>query len=822
MQDGDLLRDYADHKSDAAFTQVVERYLNFVYSACRRMLGDAQLAEDATQIVFLSLAKHAPALRGKTSVGGWLYTAARFTCGNLRRQEMRRRSYEEQAGREMMNAGSTEDDWSEIAPLLEDAMQSLRPPEREALILRFFQGCSLQETGEALGVSEEAARKRMGRALDKLRAYFVRHGVAMSVAAMTAVIADRAVEASPITALVVVHSVKAASIAGVAGSSIAMGSEGVLRMMWITRAKTAGAIATVLIGGLAAIAGAHELQKRALTASARTVMPSVPPGAQTVKLADGIAVSLLAVCPNLNGSGEQWWNADGKWLTDIPSLNNGFRTVQYETSTAGRPLSLLLSITGPDRYYVGSVGYVVDPDGQLDKQGYLVKGAPIDGGWISKNEASTSLMRVGLPPDTKTFDYWFGLATGRWETAVVTKYAAPRAGEIFHTKNRFGHSVVVTLSDRPTVGYQDLKKTWHTQSLLGASPPLGAVDRWVTAVDAQGHDVHFGFPEVDKHGLRTVMMQPEDLAKIAEFRLQTRPYVWAEFKNVPAQATMPARPQVLIDTPAPLPRYTHMFQSGVGIQLTAVHRFIAEGGEWWRPDGQTLPGAVRGYDQTANGIEVDAHPRIIAYTLTGPATATCNIVWKSTRADRVTIPMPSLEEKVHRSHADGDYGLNYYSQYHDNSVKTDVKVGLAGGPWKTVVAKDVDFTPEKLAHRDIDPQRDNDGDVSPKIGPDIRIDFKDANGRLHDDLLLAKTDFNAWAYRLVAVMTDGTQTPLTANGDRCVVNDWYKTYNLAFDPKSNLWSYNKDVDLSKIRQIRVQTRPYEWTEIPGVVLKPGE
>jgi len=818
MHDGELIRDYVDRKSEAAFTQLVERYLNFVYSACRRMLDDAQLAEDATQIVFLSLAKHAPSLRSKVSVGGWLYTAARFSCSNLRRGKQRRETYEEQAARETMNGNSIDDGWKEMAPLLEDAMQSLRPADREALILRFFQGCSLQETGEALGVSEEAARKRMGRALDKLRAYFVRHGVTLSGALLVAIITNRAVEAAPITAAGIMHSVKSALVIGAAGSSITSGSEGVLKMMWLGKAKAASAVAAVIIGGAVAVAAAHGLHKTVPPALVPVnVRVTVPDSARAVKLPGGITVDLVAINPTVDGNGEQWWDADGKWLSEAPGRNNAFHHVHYESGMEGNPLSLLLKITGPDRSKVGTIGYVVDPDGQMDNLGYIVKGAPEEDGWISSRESATGCMPIRLPADMKTFDYWFGVADGPWYTTATTRFAAPKLEQLYRPSERFASSVIVTLGDHPEISYKDASMKWHRQSLLGASAPLGAVDRWVTAVDADGKDIQFNSPQTDRHGVRSVTMDPEDLAKVAEFRLQTRPYMWAEFKDVHAKPLIPAPTRVLVD-PMALPAYKHTFDSGIGIQLTVVHRFPLEGGEWWLPDGQALSGTPRSYQQeSSSGATANAHVRIIGYTLSGPPGSTCNIVWRARGTeDSHSDSLPGRELDVNRA-LDRTDGLRYYNEYPANPATTDLKVGLAGGPWKTVATKDVQFTPEKLAHRDVKAEDDEAGDITIKMGSDIRLQYMTPDFSPGDELI-ATPDLSKMAYRLVFVMQDGSSIPISESGQSVD----YRLYSFAFDHKSSVNLHNPNVDITKVRQIQVQSRPYEWTKFPGVALKPGK
>jgi len=257
MHDDKLLKAYVESKSDAAFTRLVERHLNFVYTICRRELGNPQLAEDAAQIVFLSLARKAPALRRNVVLAGWLFTASRMACANLRRQETRRRRYEERAAMEAMMAEQPEE-WNDVEPLLQDALSSLKDTDRNAILLRFFEGMSLRETGVALGTSEDAARVRVNRAVEKMRRYLAKHGVSVTGASMTASLAQHAVDAAPISPASIVQGINAATAAG-AACSIAAGSTGVLRMFRIIKIKSllAGTAFTACCWSAVAIAGTH-------------------------------------------------------------------------------------------------------------------------------------------------------------------------------------------------------------------------------------------------------------------------------------------------------------------------------------------------------------------------------------------------------------------------------------------------------------------------------------------------------------------------------------------------------------------------------------
>lgn len=178
MDEWQLLRQYVEQNSQAAFASLLERYINLVYSTCLRELRDPTLAEDVTQAVFLILARKAGKIRRGTILSNWLYQTARFAARNARQQEARRQNYEQQAAGEMMRdmmhemAPDKGVGWQELEPLLHEALDSLSTRERQVVLLRFFEGKSLRETGEALNISEEGARKRVGRAIEKMRQFF--------------------------------------------------------------------------------------------------------------------------------------------------------------------------------------------------------------------------------------------------------------------------------------------------------------------------------------------------------------------------------------------------------------------------------------------------------------------------------------------------------------------------------------------------------------------------------------------------------------------------------------------------------------------------
>ncbi len=248
VNDMALLREYDRLGSEEAFARLVKKHVHLVYSVALRRVGVPAHAEEITQVVFVILARKARSLRHDTILEGWLHETARLTALDFLRRERRRQHREQEAFMES-SLHSQRDDrtWDRLAPLLDEAIGRLGSKDRNAVMLRFFKGSSVREVAETLGINENAAQQRILRAVEKMRLYFSKRGVAIPAAGITAAISAHSVQAAPGA---LAHSVTALAMAKGAGASASTLAliEGKSKLMtWIN-------LKTGIVAGVAAAA----------------------------------------------------------------------------------------------------------------------------------------------------------------------------------------------------------------------------------------------------------------------------------------------------------------------------------------------------------------------------------------------------------------------------------------------------------------------------------------------------------------------------------------------------------------------------------------
>jgi RNA polymerase sigma factor (sigma-70 family) len=195
--DSQILREFATRRSEAAFNELTRRHLNMVFGAAFRATEDRAAAEEIAQDVFVILAKKAAWLQKEGSLAGWLYRTTLLKTQEWRRSEWRRRKREEAAGDLETTMKTTDGSEAPLLCALDEALMELREGDRKAILLRYLEGRNHREVGAVLGIGEDAARKRVDKAMDQLTAFFRRRGFAVGSAAALATLLAGSSQAAP-------------------------------------------------------------------------------------------------------------------------------------------------------------------------------------------------------------------------------------------------------------------------------------------------------------------------------------------------------------------------------------------------------------------------------------------------------------------------------------------------------------------------------------------------------------------------------------------------------------------------------------------------
>lgn len=257
-EDPILLQRYLRQGDEAAFAELVQRYVDLVYGAALRQAGgDTRRAEEIAQVVFTRLARKAGELTQHPTIAGWLHTTTRFVASEARRAAERRQKHEAEAEtmREATNDPAAGADWGKLRPVLDETLGELSDADREAIALRFFAHRPLAEIGAALRISENAARMRVERALEKLRSRLAQRGITSTSAALSLVLAQEAALAAPagLSANIVGHALAGATAGGAVGGAGV--TTGLLQIMSTTKVAMS-ALAVLGLAGLGV--GFHE------------------------------------------------------------------------------------------------------------------------------------------------------------------------------------------------------------------------------------------------------------------------------------------------------------------------------------------------------------------------------------------------------------------------------------------------------------------------------------------------------------------------------------------------------------------------------------
>jgi RNA polymerase sigma factor (sigma-70 family) len=243
-RDLDLLGQFTRDHSQDAFTALVNRHVNLVYSAALRQVRSPQLAEEVSQSVFSDLARNAGKLKPDTILTAWLYQVARRTAIDVVRREARRQ-LREQIASEMNAMNATTADWTHIEPFLDEAMHTLDETDRAAVLLRYFENKSLREVGATLGTSDDAAQKRVSRGVERLREFFTKRNVTVGAGGLVVLISANAIQAAPAGLAAGISSAALAAAATGTGTTLTL-----LKLMTMTKLQAA-IIGAVVVAGVA-------------------------------------------------------------------------------------------------------------------------------------------------------------------------------------------------------------------------------------------------------------------------------------------------------------------------------------------------------------------------------------------------------------------------------------------------------------------------------------------------------------------------------------------------------------------------------------------
>lgn len=262
--DSQLLLAYADQGSEAAFAELTHRYINLVYSAALRMSVEPHLAEDVAQRTFVALAKSARELSSRPVLSGWMHRTAQNIAAESIRAEVRRHAREQQAAAMNTTDSSNDARWEDISPHLDTAVGELSESDRDAVLLRYFENKSAREMAVTLGVSEEAAQKRVNRAVERLRAVFGQRGITLGAGALAAISAN-AIQAAP-ASLALTFST-AGAMAGISGAIVSAATTtapniALQTMTWINAKTITSALVTgILVGGTVYITQKQQMER---------------------------------------------------------------------------------------------------------------------------------------------------------------------------------------------------------------------------------------------------------------------------------------------------------------------------------------------------------------------------------------------------------------------------------------------------------------------------------------------------------------------------------------------------------------------------------
>jgi RNA polymerase sigma factor (sigma-70 family) len=383
--DGELLRQFAATHDEACFEQIVQRHIGFVFAVCLRRLRDPHSAQDATQAVFIALARKAAAVARAPSVIGWLHRSTCYETYNLMRSQANRIARETEALCLGTISSQAAPETTAIEAILDEVLHQLPNHDREAILARYFSGQSYLQIGATFRLSENAARMRVDRALSKLRDRLQRRGITSTAAALAVALPACASTPVPAGMAMVVSS------GSVAGAAAALGA--VSFWAFMSTAKIAASAAVIVAIASTAFQYHHARQLEAELASAQEERAATTKQIGALKLqinalkecfpeqqgpaqgapVFGVAATPPKLAPGITPKAPNGWHKNG-------SANNFYEVGVDETQPWGGMPSAYAKSTGPVDGQFGGMMQTISGEMYKNQRVQL-------SGWIKTEEA---------------------------------------------------------------------------------------------------------------------------------------------------------------------------------------------------------------------------------------------------------------------------------------------------------------------------------------------------------------------------------------------------------------------------------------------------
>lgn len=251
LTDGELLERFVSLREESALGTLVRRHAAMVWGVCGRLLNNHHDIEDSFQATFLVLVRKAALIRPRDKVANWLYGVAYQTAVRTRATSAKQRAREKQVVRLPEVEIEHREPGDDLGVTLHQEINLLPAKYRVLIVYCDLEGKTRKEAAQQLGIPEGTVAGRLARARAMLAKRLVRQSIVVSASGLSATMAQHAMAAN-LSAPVVRSTIRAAtsfaataSAKGIFGIRVATLTEGVLKLMWLNKIKTAAAAMTI-------------------------------------------------------------------------------------------------------------------------------------------------------------------------------------------------------------------------------------------------------------------------------------------------------------------------------------------------------------------------------------------------------------------------------------------------------------------------------------------------------------------------------------------------------------------------------------------------